>query len=275
MTYHGPKGPQGPKKARKVARDSYAATPTPGATAPPPARASRPSTTSGSAQPPVQPPTHTQPYIPLPPSGPPTGSDRWKVWAAVAAVAVLIVGVIGVVGWSSKQDERERSNQAQQEQFAAELEKVKKERDQLREDAKRQLDEAEKAQKQAEEERRQRVAEDPDAGDSQSEDPKHNVVSPTAPPDENSPIYHKSVGWEWLERPNLLVPGAQYANDTQGSVCSTGFFVHIGDRQFILTAGHCAAEGDVIAMTDSAGTYRYVGEMVSRRTPRSGKSTTV
>lgn len=89
-----------------------------------------------------------------------------------------------------------------------------------------------------------------------------STVAPEATADEHSPIYHNSTDWMWLARPPRLVPGAQFQNSTTSSACSTGFFVHKGDREFILTAGHCGDVGDQITMVDADGDEMYVGEVV-------------
>lgn len=91
-----------------------------------------------------------------------------------------------------------------------------------------------------------------------------------APSGTDSPIYHSSEDWGWLETPGKLVPGGGYTNETKGSTCSAGWIVSNEDRVFVLTAGHCGTAGDIVSVSDGYGRSVRVGEFVESRFAKAG-----
>lgn len=81
--------------------------------------------------------------------------------------------------------------------------------------------------------------------------------------DDNAGIfYHNSVDWEFLKRPGQVVPGARIWNTTSTGFCSTGFLASLGNRLFIITAGHCGNVGDTFLIENNQGETLVIGEMV-------------
>ena len=78
----------------------------------------------------------------------------------------------------------------------------------------------------------------------------------------DSPIYHSSEEWAWLNYPGKVIPGGQIINIDQSTACSTGWIVGREQRRFILTAGHCGHVGNRFAVSDSQGNQTTIGEMV-------------
>ena len=74
--------------------------------------------------------------------------------------------------------------------------------------------------------------------------------------------YHNSVDWEFLKAPGKITPGARIYKVGTSSFCSTGFIASLGDRAFIVTAGHCGDVGDQFLVEDRQGNTLVIGEMV-------------
>ena len=71
---------------------------------------------------------------------------------------------------------------------------------------------------------------------------------------------------EPVEEPVDLIgyvqPGGQILNLDNGYACSAGWLAGVGDRRFIITAGHCGAAGHLFAVPDGQGNYPVIGSMV-------------
>lgn len=80
-----------------------------------------------------------------------------------------------------------------------------------------------------------------------------------------SKIFQNSEGFEFLETPGIVMPGGKYTTNA-GSSCSFGWMVNstseAADRKYMLTAGHCGNQGDVVYVRDSNGNDTPVGEFV-------------
>lgn len=93
-------------------------------------------------------------------------------------------------------------------------------------------------------------------------DPSNDKSGQSGRDDNRGVYYHNSVDWKWLEQPGGVVPGGRIYNNTQSTICSTGFLASGDARLFIITAGHCGNRGDQFYVEDSHGNWAYVGEMV-------------
>lgn len=67
---------------------------------------------------------------------------------------------------------------------------------------------------------------------------------------------------EPVELAGYVQPGNQILNLDNGYACSAGWFAGVGDRRFVITAGHCGAAGHLFAAADGEGNYPVIGSMV-------------
>ena len=67
---------------------------------------------------------------------------------------------------------------------------------------------------------------------------------------------------EPVEIAGYVQPGSQILNLNNGYACSAGWLVGVGDRRFVVTAGHCGAPGHLFATSDGQGNFPVIGSMV-------------
>ena len=93
-------------------------------------------------------------------------------------------------------------------------------------------------------------------------DPQNYDTGRSAHEQDGGIKYHNSMDWKFLERPGKIQPGGRIYKVGTSSYCSTGFIASLGERVFIVTAGHCGDVGDQFLVEDSQGNTLVVGEMV-------------
>ncbi|BAC19420.1 hypothetical protein [Corynebacterium efficiens YS-314] len=67
---------------------------------------------------------------------------------------------------------------------------------------------------------------------------------------------------EPVEIVGYVQPGSRILNLDNGYACSAGWLAGVGDRRFVITAGHCGAPGHLFATSDGQGNYPVIGSMV-------------
>lgn len=98
--------------------------------------------------------------------------------------------------------------------------------------------------------------------------PQPPATAPTTTPNttpsatDHGPLFQRSDGFHWLERPGVVVPGGAFVNMTRNGTCTSAFIVHNDEGSYMLTAGHCGKVGDRIGVEHSNGYVEPVGTMV-------------
>src|SRR5699024_8491939 len=64
---------------------------------------------------------------------------------------------------------------------------------------------------------------------------------------------------EPVELAGYVQPGNQILNLDNGYACSAGWFAGVGDRRFVITAGHCGAAGHLFAAAEVRATIPSSG----------------